>query len=456
MSKNLKKTSKKSNQQKFLFSRSLVVAMVAIIIASGAIYSVRTTITPTPLQIAEISNASGTINLSLNPTTNNLNIGEETSISLTYDVQANDGLSSIKAELVFDPTLVSISDIVISDKFPTKLASAKVVDNKITFTYGVGAPEEPDFISTLVTGHGTIATFKAKALKAGSVSVSISPSTLTLTKDGGDNNSLREITNTTINIVDPSASVAANPSTTTSSPSVNPSVEPSVEPSVSPSTTPSTKPIATPSDSPTIKKPDSPTNLRYNCYSNGSRITLRWDEATGATGYIISLDQKDGDNDTTTTSTRAEKDLDIKSNTFYTWKVAVTKDSVNSDPTTVSDIKCSGDSTNATPTPSPNSSPTPSPTPAPTKKSISQVVSNIFKPKSPSPSPKQSPNNSPVPLASFVPSSPISSPGSLSDIFASPSPELKTITSRDQTNLFSKIILGWQALFIRLVETLTK
>ena len=444
----------KKTKRSLLLPQPLVIALVAIAVAGGAIYSVRTKNTIAPLQIAEITNANGSVNLSLNAAKNTLATQEETIITLKFDAPTTP-INVASVEISYNPDLLTISNVTKGEKFVTELVPASTNNGKITFTYGVAVAANAG-----QTGQGTIATFTAKAKALGTANISLIDTTQVLVS-GVSTNALREITNTTLTVTDPNASTTTSPSTNTNSspstsPSLEPSVSPSTDPSTDPSTTPSTSPTTSPTSSPVVNKPASPTNLRYNCYSNGTRITLRWDEVSGATSYSLTLDQKDGDNDQTTTSTRAEKDLDIKSNTIYTWKVAATKDSVSGDSATVADIKCSGDSTSATPTPSPTPSPTPTPTPAPTKKSLSQTVSNIFKPKSPSPTPSPSLKSTPVPLASFVPSSPISSPGSLADIFASPTTADEPIEGRDSTSFIAKIFIGWQALFIKLVESITR
>lgn len=437
----------KSNKKSSALAQSLVIALVALAVAGGAIYSVRTKNTVTPLQIAEITNANGSVNLSLIAAKNTLAPQEETIITLKFDAPTTP-INVASVDISYNPDLLTISNVTKGEKFVTELTPASTSNGKLTFTYGVAVAANAG-----QTGQGTVATFTAKAKTIGSANLTFNDTTQVLV-NGASSNALREITNTTLTIADPNASTTTSPSTdTSSSPSTNPSLEPSASPSTNPSTDPSTSPSTSPTSSPVVNKPASPTNLRYNCYSNGTRITLRWDEVSGATSYTLSLDQKDGDNDQNTTSTRAEKDLDIKSNTTYTWKIAANKEGVSGDSATVADIKCSGDNTSATPTPSPTPTPTPTPTPAPTKKSLSQTVSNIFKPKSPSPSPSL--KSSPVPLASFVPSSPISSPGSLADIFASPSTE-PSREGADNIGFISKIFIGWQALFIKLVESITR
>lgn len=422
------------------FPQPLVIAIVALMVAGGALYSVRTKNIIAPLQIAEITNSNGSVNLSLIASKTNLAPQEETTITLNFDAPTTP-INVASVDISYNPELLTISNVTKGEKFVTELTPASTSNGKITFTYGVAVAA-----SAGQTGQGTIATFTAKAKAVGAANLTLNDTTQVLVS-GVNTNALREITNTTLTIADPNASTTTLPST---------SLEPSVSPSADPSTDPSTSPSASPTSSPVVNKPPAPTNLRYNCYSNGTRITLRWDEVTGATSYNLTFDQKDGDNDQSTTSTRAEKDLDIKSNTVYTWKVSATKDGLSSASSTIAEIKCSGETTNSTPSPSPSPTQSPSPTPAPTKQSFTKAVSNIFKPKSPSPTPLPSQQPSPTSTVTSTASSPTSSPGSLADIFAQPSVAPNTTPNTDNTSLISKILLGWQAIFLRIVETITR
>lgn len=450
--KSIKIKSKLKRHKKKFSSKKVELLIILIILLLGGYFLYRSIIINTiaPVQIAEIKNSTGTVNLNLQASKTELAPNEETTISVNYDSPTNK-MTVISGEITYDPNLLTPSNFVRGSDFPTELIAASASNGKITFTYGVAVAA-----GSGLTGQGNILTFTVKAKQVGSANLNFGDAT-DVRVVSVDTNALREIHNTTLTITNPNAD--SSPSTSPSAnPTASPSTNPSTYPSISPSTTPSSSPVSSPTSSPVVNKPASPTNLRYNCYNNGTRITLRWDEVAGATSYTLTLDQKDGDNDQNTTSTRTEKDLEIKSNTTYTWKVAANKDSVSGDSTTVADIKCSGDNTSVTPKPSPTPNPTFTPTPAPTKKSLSQTVSNIFKPKSPSPTPSPIPSlkSSPVPLASFVPSSPISSPGSLSDIFASPTPTLTSTKITNTPSIISKIFLGWQALFIKLVESLTK
>lgn len=233
------------------------------------------------------------------------------------------------------------------------------------------------------------------------------------------------------------------------------SFDPSSSPTASPSPLGSTvatslispSPVATP---PTITRPTSPTNLRYNCYSGGTRVTLRWDSLENVDGYETKFAQKNSDYSQTNAITRAEVDLEIKSNTSYTWSVVSLKNNLKSEDSLSIEFKCNGSELTQTlvsPSPSPSLNTTPST--SPTKKPLAQKVASIFV-KSPTPTPTTSPTIAPI-----ITQSPTPNPGNLSDIFKSPVETPNSNHSQTTSpNIFSKIILGWQALFYRFVESL--
>lgn len=441
MAKKLRSTKSKS-KSKSRSNAKLYLVLIVIAVLLGVVYTFRPR--PTPIQIAEVTNAQGTVNLALIAEKSTLDPNESTLVTLRYD-SPTEKLTAIEGEITFDPSVLTLSGAALSSDFPTQFVAPKIENGKLTFTAGVKVEAGAG-----LTGQGSVLTFQAKGKAVGQSTISVGSSTQVLTTVA-TSNTLREVTNVTLAVANPV--VSSEPS---ADPSTDPSAEPSVKASASPSVSPSTQASADPSTPAAPNKPNAPTNLRYNCYSNGTRITLRWDDVSGATNYKITLDQKDGDNDQNTTSTRAEKDLDLKSNTTYSWKVAAVKNDVASDYTTVSDIKCNGDSTSSsstpTPTPSPTATPTPTPTPKPNK--VIQAIQNLVKPKSPSPTP--------TPVGSIAPreqnvqlASPISSPGSLADVFASPVAD-DVVTPKDEPSFLRKIVLGWQAIFIRVIEAITR
>ncbi|MBP9702493.1 hypothetical protein KBD69_02295 [Candidatus Woesebacteria bacterium] len=453
------KVSKRIKSKSTSLSPLPLILVLALIIISGYyVYRSLLSSSSTPIQIAEIKNATGSVNLNLNSTKTSLAPNQDATVTLTYD-SPTDKLTVISGEISYDPAVLTVSNFVKGDGFPTEFAAATAANGKITFTYGVAVAA-----GSGLTGQGNILTFKVRSKAVGSSTLAITDATQVLVT-GNSNNALREITNTTVAVADPavspstaaSAAVSPSPSTTvTVSPS--PAVSPSAAASIIPSTPASASPIAS---VPVVQKPAAPTNLVYNCYSDGKRITLRWNAVANVDSYEVVFDQKDGDNDQTKSATRAEIDLDIKNNTNYKWSVVSVKDGVKSDASSVNDIKCSGDVAQAaTPTPTPTPTTTPTPTPAPTKKPITEQIAGIFKPKSPSPTPTPKPTLAPTDFTtpnqnSNVIATPTPTPGSLGDIFTSPSATPVVAANTNNTSFFSKILLGWQALFIRFIETLT-
>ncbi len=436
----------------------LILVLALIIISGYYVYRSLLSSSGDPIQIAEIKNATGSVNLNLSSTQTTLKPNQDATVTLTYD-SPTDKLTVISGEISYDPAVLTVSNFVKGEGFPTELAAASAANGKITFTYGVAVAA-----GSGLTGQGNVLTFKVRSKAVGSSTLAISDATQ-LYVAGKTNNALREITNITVTVSDPAvspstaASAAVSPSPSAiASVSPSPVVSPSVAASVIPSAPASAAPVAS---VPVVQKPAAPSNLVYNCYSDGKRITLRWSAVASVDSYEVFFDQKDGDNDQTKSASRAEIDLDIKNNTNYKWSVVSIKDGVKSDTSSVNDIKCSGDVAQAaTPTPTPTPTVAPTPTPAPTKKPITEQIAGIFKPKSPSPTPTPKPTLTPTDYTapsqnSNIIATPTATPGSLSDIFASPSATPVAATNNN-TSFFSKILLGWQALFIRFVESISR
>ena len=349
------KRKKKTPSQSRIFLLILCLAL-----AAGLIYFVRTFFVTTPPQVAVVGSPTGSVSLDLVTDTTNLALNQEASFTLSYN-SLSEHLTGIQAEITYDPTRLSISNFSPSSSFPSVLQTAKVENGKISFAYGV--PLE----SGGLTGSGTVATFKAKALKVGSADLTFSSNTLTTTTEKTDN-TLKSVSGSTLTITDPSGASSAPSSSPTQSlsPSANPSSSPRASRSPSPSPSPSNQ---------SVIKPASPGNLRYNCYDNGNKITLRWDEVSGVGEYLLKMDADNNNYDVNETVTGHEKELSIHANTKYSWTLNSRKSGVTSDEVKV-EFTCSG-SSNATATPTA----TPTPTPAASKKPLSQVISNLIMPK---------------------------------------------------------------------------
>lgn len=412
-----------SKQNKSIFTKKqlyLALASLAIV----AIFTVAIRLfRPQPLQIAEI-NSSGSVTLSLDPSTLSLTPNASTNVTLNYHSPI-DPLSAVQVELSYDPALLLPSDIIVDPAFPTSIIAPTIDNGKINFVVGI-----PLQGSTGLIGSGKVASFTLKALGVGTPSLAFTTNSIATTINQNQN-----MLKTTNNIVVDIAN------TTNLASSISPSSTPS--PSVSPSPSSSNVSPSPSSSTSSVSKPPAPTNLVYNCYNEGKRITLRWSSVNGADSYLVKL------GDQSSSPTRNETDLDITPNTSYTWTVTTLDNGVSSDTSRVDNIKCSGgSSTSVATTPSPTPTSTPTPTPAPTKSSVITAITNIFK-KSPTPRPTPTPS----PFAVAVSPTPLYSPGTLTDIFGSPTPSVLPQPST-KPSIISKIFLGWRAFWYQLIKSL--
>lgn len=438
-------------------SRNTLLIYLSLIVA-GLLLAAIAYLRPQPLQIAEIKNESGTVDLSFSPNTLTLKPNESATVQVAYS-SGETHFTAVHTEISYDPTLFELSSPTLHPSFPTHFIAPKIESGKLTFAVGVATGA-----NTGVTGNGHVLTFTLKALKVGNANLGFSAETLATTTES-PTNSLRSLSSLSVEVAEPVTI------TTSPSPSPNDTICTQIagtclnssgtcttytdgcqhaERCATPVTQCNlTSPSPSPS-TPSVTKPNSPTNLKYNCYNNGTRITLRWDSVSQVDGYETVLDQKDGDADKSQTSARSELDLDIKPNTPYTWKLASLRSGLKSDYVTLNDLKCSGEQNQNSQSPNPPTpAPTPSPTvtPSPSKKPLTQQLSEVFK--KPSPTPLSTPTKV------YPTSTPSSDPGSLADIFVEPTPA-GSANPVAEPSLISKIFLGWQALFYRFLESLAR
>lgn len=442
-----KRSSKKISNKK---SSNLLILGLSLVIALGY-FLFKTVFSPTPLKIAEIGTSTGTVTLKLESAKTTLQPNETTQVKLTYSV-GNSTLTAVQSTILFDPTLVELSSPTTDTSFPTAIISPTITNGQLSFALGVAVNANSGN-----TGNGQVLTFTLKALKTGTPTLSFSQDTLATTKES-TTNALRNVQNLTFNSANQEPSISPSPSassTTLVSSAPSPTASPSTPAVSSPSPNASVSP--SPSNTTAVTKPKTPTNLKYNCYNNGSRITLRWDSTDSVTSYKSVLDQTGDGSDLTSSTTRPETDLDLQANTTYTWRLVSIKDGVNSDPVEVNNIKCnSTDKSSPAATTTPTPSPSPTTTPTPTSKPLTQAITNLFK-KSPSPTPRPTSTATPRPSLTPTLASPTPTPsvGNLADIFTTPTPSLNP-TPVTSPSLISKIFLGWQALFIKIVESITR
>lgn len=451
MPKESKKLSKKKSRQ-IIGPKITIFGFIAVLLTLG-VYLAYTTFRPEPLRIAEIGNPTGLISLELKTGSTQLAVDQESTLSIDYDSGSHVFLA-VHAEITYDPTLLDVTNIALNNKFTMPIIAGKAEGGKIIFAYGSGVDGSGP------TGKGNLATMKIRAKKTGSTTLSFNAATTTLVFNTTTTNDLKSVNSLTISVPAPSVAASlpasANPSVT---PSADPSVDPSANPSVIPSTPASANPSVTPSISPSapaeLPKLAAPANLKYNCYSNGARITLRWDSVSGATSYTSTL-KKNSDGSTKDQSeSKTEIDTDISPATNYTWQlVAKSNNHQNSSASTVENINCQttqGGST-ASPSPSPTIKAQATPTPTPKSNPVVNALKAIIPTKKPTPTPSIAPAVAETPV--IVPNTPTPTPGRLGDIFSSPIANESSQETGSQPGLLSKIWQGWKTLFYRLYESL--
>jgi len=188
-----------------------------------------------PSNIMEIKNNTGDIVLSLTPANSELNLNQDTTLSLLVDTKGAK-VSAVQVELTYDQSQLEISDIKPSDFLPVELLKPKNENELVKFVYAV--PPE----SGGKAGTGTVATLKVKAKKTGTHQLSYTPNTMAAAI-GYNGNVLRQATDATIQV---------KSSTTTNTPTPTPTPQTQVKTPTPRPTSKSTKlsspsPIANPS-----------------------------------------------------------------------------------------------------------------------------------------------------------------------------------------------------------------
>lgn len=367
---------------------------------------------PQKSDIFVVGTDTGTVTLSLTPTTLNITPNTESTITLSIDAGTSHATTA-QVEIDYDASKLGTPTITQGDYFSLVLSPVSVDNSKIKFTYSIAEIN----VDGAKTGSGTLATIKIKPTVVGTSTLTFTEGTLISTTES-QTNSLKSVVN---------AAITVSENTT------NPSTPASADPS--------TPASADPSSPSTPQKPAKPTGLRSNCFDGGNKITLRWDAVSGVTSYKVRMDLKDGSPDISVDNiTKTEYEAGIKPDGKYSWWVHSVKDGIDSEEAKVGEVVC----------PKPVSTPTPTPTPTPTatpKPTIKPTPKPTIKP---TPTPKVSVSTpTPKPNIQITNPSPLAV-GSLNDIFGedpnkTPSPTYKP-------NILEKISLGWQAIFLKLAE----
>ncbi len=414
----LHKYHSKVNKNKYKKRRYFLSALAIIFIISIFTVLYYTFPAKKTLDVFVVGNESGKVDLNFTPSTIELKPNDESTIELTID-PGDTHPTGAQVEIDYDSTKLGVPLVTQGDYFTYSLSPASTTNNKIKFAYIV-----PVELGASKSGKGTIVKIKIKPLVTGSTSLNITENTI-VTIAESQTNSLKSVTNASINIVNASADSSAAAST-------NPTTISSADPSTPASSTPST--LVTP------QKPTKPTGLSSNCYDGGTKITLRWDTVTGATSYKVRMDQKDGNKDISVDNIKnTEYNAGIMADTKYSWWVHSVKDGLDSEEAKINEVSCAKPSTTSNPTPTATPKDSIKATPKVTPKPTSTPKSNV----SNTPKPSSISTNSLTPTPSAI--------GSLNDIFGE-KPEEDVSNSSIETGLFAKIALGWQAIFLKLVE----
>jgi hypothetical protein len=337
-----RKNSKRSKAPTFL-----PLIIFALILIGSAIWYLRPR-PATPIGINLVGSATGTVSLTLSPSTLNLAPNTESTLVLSIDAGTSH-VTAAQVELTYDESKIGIPSITQGDFLTGSIGPSEVANGKISFTYV--APTTTEVIKG-ITGSGTLATIKIKPPVVGSSAIVFTEKTLILA--GPEVNALSSAIDSTITVT--SSEIIA---------SADPSVSPSAPASIAPSAP------ATP------EKPDKPTGLRSNCFDNGNKITLRWDSVSGISSYKIRMDQTSGSDDKSVDNiTKTDYEFNIIPDQKYSWWVHSSKNGVDSVEAKISEVVCAKTIVAATPTPAPTITPKPTvrPTTKPTTTPISSPV----------------------------------------------------------------------------------
>jgi len=413
----IKRQTKKTQSKQLIFVGIIIVITLGVLSYLKNLYS-----SPfyAPLDINQVGVSNGVVDLTLTPSTNQVEAGGELVLTLSIS-PGSYKVGDVTVELTYDESKVGTPVLTQGSYLTDKMGTPTVAGGKINFEYV--APT-----SGLSSGNGTIATIKLFPTGSGTTTLAFTDKTEVVVVDPATgstiaSNMLKSATGATLTIGTTAAS--AEPSTPASAePSSTASVAPSIAASVAPSAT--------------TQKPNKPTGLRHNCYDGGNKVTLRWDAVAGADSYKLRLDQKDGTGDKSVDGIKVtEGDTAIIPDQKYAWWVHSSKDGIDSEEARIDEIVCVK-TTTTTPTPTPTNTPTPKPTLKPSTK--------------PTTTPKASlkPSSSPVTSMISIPSP--TTIGSLNDIFADQDQLNSSPEPTSKPGFLKMIALGWQAILEKIVE----
>ncbi len=178
--------------------------------------------------------AAPATSLAFSPATISKKAGDTFSMDITIDTGPNQVVAA-ELHVVFDPAVLEAQTITNGPLFPNILASGIVDRGTASITVGAQNATKP------VTGTGSVATVKFKALAATATpaSVRLAPNTFVGSLGEGSTNVL----------------TGSTPATVTITGGTPPGTTPTPSPAVSPTPTPTPRPGATPTPTPNVASP---------------------------------------------------------------------------------------------------------------------------------------------------------------------------------------------------------
>lgn len=232
-------------------SKLPIIILLTLLIVGLGLYGYSVVPKSTPIAINQISNSTGDVSLSLSPSTISGTLNTESSLTLSATT-GSVKLMVLTIELSYDPAKISTPTVVQGSFLGNTLASPKVENGKITFTYAA-TPE-----SGGSSGTGEVAIIKFKPTATGSSALTFTTGSIATAVKGTERiagNSIKSAVDATITVSSAKtsdSSSATNPPTPTPTPSAAkndvaavmttpiPTVKPTVKPkslAVAPTTT---------------------------------------------------------------------------------------------------------------------------------------------------------------------------------------------------------------------------
>lgn len=181
--------------------------LTLVVVGLGSWYTIKNFLPRAePIGINEIT-STGSVSLSLSPSTVELAPGTETTISLSVN-SGTDKLSLVKFEITYDPSKVAVSGLTKGTWLTKELGALTLSSGKITGELGASPDSSAGGgVELNRTGSGTLLTFKAKGLSSGVQTLAITTATSNAWTITGNTpnpvNMLKGISGSTLTVSDP-------------------------------------------------------------------------------------------------------------------------------------------------------------------------------------------------------------------------------------------------------------